>query len=188
MWTCGPALPSWARVLALTGVPRPAGGWVWTFVCPVSNKLVPVLYFDPRQGRFVSPPMFGRDLEPTGPEANRPLWRKWMKAWQQKQKYDLSGPSRSTMTNGKIREIFDKTIDQTMRLYLYAENNIPKLALFDLGHASRSAISRRRRIPIAGSVYYREKSGALRMKAEFTKKFGLVSKLPNKSRSHQKRR
>ena len=169
------------QILIVTGEPTKAGGWVWKFTCPLSKRQVQVLYLDLASERFVSRHAIEKKLPQRRPRTRR-LWRNWMKACDTKAAFCLDGPGAQSAGGWAIIEIFDETIDQAARLYYYRENHLPKMTLIDVGYASFKATLKKRR-PRANLTwpYYRDKFGALRMKAKFRKKFSVLTGLPNKS-------
>src|SRR6266850_4918715 len=57
------AHPSWQtlpRVVLLAGIPNKDGGWLWRFLCPITRKLVQVVYFDEDSQLLVSRAALGR--------------------------------------------------------------------------------------------------------------------------------
>jgi hypothetical protein len=175
VWIDHEHLKQVGQILILTGEPTKAGGWIWKFTCPLSKRQVQVLYLDVARERFVSRYAIERKLRPRRPRTRR-LWQNWLEAVETKSDFSLEGPNALTAAGRGIIEIFDKAIDLRKRLYYYAENNLPKLTLLDVGIASRVATLKARRGRANPDwPYYRDKSGALRMKAKFRKKSGLLS-------------
>ena len=59
-WVTNPKWNMISHPIPLSGEPKHAGGWIWRFSCPHSNKLVQTLHFDPENGLFVSREAIGR--------------------------------------------------------------------------------------------------------------------------------
>ncbi len=174
------------QILILTGEPTKAGGWIWKFTCPLSRRQVQVLYLDLGSERFVSRHAIEKKLPERRPRTRR-LWRNWKEACETKAEFCLDGPGAQTAGGRTIIETFNKTIALTARLFYYRENHLPKVTIINVGYASLMATLKKRRARANPAwPYYRDKSGALRMKAKFKKKSGLLTGILKKTRPRQK--
>ena len=168
------------QTVFLTGTPAKVGGWLWRVSCPETRQQVPALYLAPDGDRFVSREATGLKYRRANSKADRALRRGFK--LMQKLQTDHWGPGIGLppgMTDRTFNRLNDQLTKEHIR-YLCAllrkadpefddeEPPPPKHAAQPPRQLDRSMV----RDP---SVYYRDKSGTLKMRAKYEKKFGLTT-------------
>src|SRR6267378_6373634 len=168
------------QTVFLTGTPAKVGGWLWRVSCPETRQQVGALYLAPDGDRFLSREATGLNCRRAHSKADR-AWRRCSKLMQKLQT-DHCGPGIG-QPPGMSDRMFDKLewrLKKEDIRYLCAvlgradpefhdeEPPPPKHAAQQPRQLDRSMV----RDP---SVYFRDKSGTLKMRAKFEKKFGLTT-------------
>jgi len=166
------------QTVYLTGTPAKVGGWLWRVSCPETRQQVPALYLAPDGDRFLSREATGLKYRRANSKADRAL-RRCFKLMQKLQT-DHCGPGIGKPP-GMSDRVFDKLEWQLKKediRYMCAVLGKADPEFHDEEpapppqHAARQPQRSMVRDP---SVYYRDKSGTLKMRAKFEKKFGLAT-------------
>jgi hypothetical protein len=167
--------PNWEtvpRFVLLAGIPNKDGGILWRFLCPITRRLVQVLYFDEESQLFVSPAALGRG------QRKSDFFRRIVQ--------DLSHLLKFQHRYGDLQEKPVGMSDLEFRMhkeaaeslnynFLPAASGVPEPILNDDGWFDVVAMSKKpvRKASVAGGIYYRDKSGALKMNARSKKRLGI---------------
>jgi hypothetical protein len=164
-----------AQTVTLTGTPAQVGGWLWRFTCPETEQQVQAVYLAPGGGSFVSREAAGLKDRRTTP-ADR-YQRRCLKLMH-KLKADHLGPG-----IGKPPGMSDRTFDKldwqltkahTRYLHAVLGKPAPDFPDEEPAPAKRApppALPRASRFN--PSSYFRDKSGALKLRAKFKTKFAM---------------
>ena len=166
------------QTVNLTGTPAKVGGWLWRVSCPETRQQAGVLYLAPDGDRFLPREATGLKYRRARSKADRAL-RRCFKLMQKLQT-DHFGPGIGKPP-GMSDKMFDKLEWQLTKehvRYLCAGLGKPDPEFHDEEpppppkHPPRQP--RRDNVVRDQSIYFRERSGTLKMRAKFKKKFGLA--------------
>jgi hypothetical protein len=160
----------------LTGTPAKVGGWLWRVSCPETRQQVPALYLAPDGDRFVSP----RGERPEIPARQQQSRSRPAAGFQT----DAKAPDRSLgpgiglppgMTDRTFNQLNDRLTKEHIR-YMCAllRKADPEFDDEEPPPPKHTAQQLHRSMVRDPSVYYRDKSGTLKMRAKF-KRFGLAT-------------
>jgi hypothetical protein len=166
------------QTVYLTGTPAKVGGWLWRVICPETREQVPALYLAPDGDRFLSREATGLKYRGARSKAARALRRGFK--LMQKLQTDHWGPGIG-QPPGMSDRVFDKLNYQLTKehiRYMCAGLGKPDPEFYDEEpppppkHPPRQP----RRDNVVGdqSIYFRDRSGNLKVRAKFKKKFGLA--------------
>lgn len=166
--------PDWdtlPRIVLLAGIPNIDGEFVWRFLCPIARRLVQVVYFDKESQLFVSPAAMGRRQRRSDV---RRLERHFIRLLQLQHKYGDLQEKPAGMSDLVFRALKEAAewLDIHIRL---AAGGVPEPIFNDAGWLDVAAMSKRAfpKADVKGRMYYRDKSGALKMNARSKKRLGL---------------
>jgi len=168
------------QTVYLTGTPAKVGGWLWRVSCPETRQQVGALYLAPDGDRFLSSEATGLKYRRANSKADRIL-RRGCKLMQKLQT-DHCGPGIG-QPPGMSDRMFDKLEWQLTKehiRYLCALLRRADPEFHDEEppppqHAAQPPRQLHRSMVRDPSVYFRDKSGTLKMRAKFEKKFGLAT-------------
>jgi hypothetical protein len=172
------------QTVNLTGTPAKVGGWLWRVSCPETGRQAGVLYLAPDGDRFLPREATGLKYRRARSKADRAL-RRCFKLMQKLQT-DHFGPGISKPP-GMSDRMFDKLEWQLLkedvrRLCALLGRDDPEFHDEDPPppkpppQPKRPPQPRRLRSMVRDpSVYSRDKSGTLKMRPKFEKKFGLTT-------------
>src|SRR5450432_1580499 len=172
------------QTVNLTGTPAKVGGWLWRVSCPETRQQAGVLYLAPDGDRFLPREATGLKYRRARSKADRAL-RRCFKLMQKLQT-DHFGPGISK-PHGMSDRMFDKLEWQLIkenvrRLCALLGRDDPEFHDEDPPppkpppQPKRPPQPRRLRSMVRDpSVYSRDKSGTLKMRPKFEKKFGLTT-------------
>ena len=166
--------PNWktlTRFVLLAGIPNKDGGLLWRFLCPITRRLVQVVYFDEKSQLFVSRAAFGRGQRKSDIQQ---IVRNLGHLLKLEHKYgDLQ---EKPVGIGDFEFRMFKEADESLYYdFLLAASGVPEPILNDDGWFDVVAMSKKpvRKTSVRGSIYYRDKSGALKMNARSKKRLGI---------------
>jgi hypothetical protein len=163
------------QTVNLTGTPAKVGGWLWRVSCPETGQQVGVLYLAPDGDRFLPREATGLKYRRARSKADRAL-RRCFKLMQKLQT-DHFGPGFGKPP-GMSDRMFDKlewqlTKEDGRRLSAMLGKPDPEFHDEDPPPPKPPPQPRRLRSMVRDpSVYSRDKSGTLKMRPKFEKKFG----------------
>jgi len=170
------------QTVSLVGTPAKVGGWLWRVNCPETRKQVPALYLAPDGDRFLSCEAIGLKYRRVYTKAGRALRRGFK--LMQKLQTDHFGPGIGKPA-GMSDRVFDKLNYQLTKehlRYMCAGLGKPDPEFWDEEpppppkHPPRLPRQPHRSSVQDPSVHFRDKSGALKMRAKFEKKFGMFDR------------
>jgi len=166
--------PNWEtlpRYVLLTGTPNKDGGLSWRFLCPITRRLVQVVYFDGKSQLFVSRAAFGRGQRKSD---FRRIVRNLSYLLKLEDKYGDLQEKPAGMNDFAFRMLNEAT-ESLNYDFLLAASGVPEPILNDDGWFDVVAMSKKpvRKASVAGGIYYRDKSGALKMNARSKKRLGI---------------
>ena len=166
--------PNWetlTRFVLLAGIPNKDGGLWWRFLCPITRRLVQVVYFDEKSQLFVSPAALGRGQRKSDFRRIVPNLSHLLKL---EHKYGDLQEKPAGMSDLEFRMLKEaaKSLEYD---FLLAASGVPEPILNGDGWFDVVAMSKKlvRKASVAGGIYYRDKSGALKMNARSKKRLGL---------------
>jgi hypothetical protein len=168
------------QTVYLTGTPAKVGGWLWRLTCPETRQQVGALYLLPDGDRFMSGEATGLKHRRLHSKADRAVRRGFK--LMQKLQTDHFGPGVG-QPPGMSDRMFDRLNDQLTKehiRYMYALMGKADPEFHDEEpppppkHPPR--LPRRDNVVRDQSVYFRDKSGTLKMRAKFEKKFGMFDR------------
>jgi len=166
------------QTVNLTGTPAKVGGWLWRVSCPETRQQAGVLYLAPDGDRFLPREATGLKYRRAHSKAARAL-RRCFKLMQKLQT-DHYGPGIG-QPPGMSDRMFDKLewrLKKEHLRYMCALLGKPDPEFHDEEppRPKRPPPPRRlhRSMVRDQSVYFRDKSGTLKMRAKFEKKIGLA--------------
>jgi hypothetical protein len=171
LWGDRPA----AQTVTLTGTPAHVGGWLWRFTCPKTEHQVQAVYLAPGGDSFVSRKAAGLKYRRTTP-ADR-CQRRCLKLMK-KLKTDHPGPGIGKPP-GMSDRTFDKldwqlTKEHTRFLSAALGKPAPDFPDEEPAPAKRPPPPTLPRAPrVDHSSYFRDKSGALKLRAKYKTKFAV---------------
>jgi hypothetical protein len=174
------------QTVYLTGMPAKVGGWLWRVSCPETRQQVGALYLAPDGDRFLSSEATGLKYRRANSKADRGLRRGFK--LMQKLQTDHWGPGIG-QPPGMSDRMFDKLEWQLTKehiRYLCALLRRADPEFYDEEppppkHAAQQPRQLDRSMVRDPSVYFRDKSGTLKMRAKFEKKFGLTTSTHKKN-------
>jgi hypothetical protein len=166
--------PNWKtlpRFVLLAGIPNKDGGLLWRFLCPITRKLVQVVYFDEKSRLFVCRAALGRGQRRSD---FRRIVRDAGRIMKLQHKYgDLSEKptGMSDFAFGILKEEAE-SLDTNFQL---AASGVPEPIWNEDGWFDVVAMSKQpvRKASVEGRIYYRDKSGALKLNARSKKRLGI---------------
>jgi hypothetical protein len=166
--------PDWEtlpRFVLLAGIPNIDGGLVWRFLCPITRGLVQVVYFDEGSQLFVSPAALGRRQRSSD---FRRIERHLGHLLQLQHKHGDLQERPAGMSDLRFRTLKEATEWLNIHFRL-AASGVPEPIFNDDGSFDVVAMSKRPipKADVKGRMYYRDKSGALKMNARSKKRLGL---------------
>jgi hypothetical protein len=160
------------QVLLLKGTPAKIGGWRWRMTCPDTGDQVQSLYLVGGGDRFVSREAAQLKTRPIRTRAER-HWRRCVKLMA-KLKTTHAGPGITKpkgMTERKYLALCYELTCEDLR-YLCAVLKLPPPAILgDEPLPTRKRRARRRNPGVERSIFYRDRSGVLHMRAKFKRRF-----------------
>jgi hypothetical protein len=167
--------PAWdgriaEQVLSLQGTPAKIGGWRWRMTCPDTDEQVQSLYLVRGGDRFVSRKAAQLKTRPLRTREDR-HWRRCEKLMA-KLKTTHPGPGITKPAGMTERKFQALTLDLTCEhlRFLHAVLKRPPPAI--LGDEPLPKPKPRRRNPtVERSTFYRDRTGALHMRAKFKRRF-----------------
>jgi len=160
------------QTVYLSGTPAKVGGWLWRVSCPETREQVPALYLAPDGDRFLSREAAGLKYRRARSKADRALRRGFK--LMQKLQTDHWGPGigqppgMSERTFNKLEWRLKK--EDIRRLCALLGRDDPEFHDEDPPRPKRPPQPRRLRSMVRDpSVYSRDKSGTLKMRAKFKK-------------------
>jgi len=167
------------QTVYLSGTPAKVGGWLWRVSCPETGQQAGVLYLAPDGDRFLPREATGLKYRRARSKRDRAL-RRCFKLMQKLQT-DHFGPGIG-QPPGMSDRMFDKLEWQLIKehiRYLCAGLGKPDPEFHDEEppppkHPARPPRQLDRSMVRDPSVYFRDRSGTLKMRAKFKKRFGLV--------------
>ena len=166
--------PNWEtlpRYVLLVGIPNKDGGFLWRFLCPITRRLVQVVYFDEKSQLFVSPAALGRGQRKSD---IRRIVRNLGHLLKLEHKYGDLQEKPAGMSDLEFRML--KEAAESLDFdFLLAASGVPEPILNDDGWFDVVAMSKKpvRKASVGGGIYYRDKSGALKMNARSKKRLGI---------------
>jgi len=164
--------PEWDDViLRLMGTPMQTGGWIWRWICPLTNRAEQMVYFDWGRERFVSRQAVRLKLRPRKRPRIMPYIRRGFRLNDRFENASDAVGGKPSLAEALIANALEK---EYLRL-CFAENNLPE-PQFEGDFTILPEITKRRlgRDPRAARwMYYRDRAGVLKMKAAFKQRFGL---------------
>jgi len=166
--------PRWetlARFVLLIGIPNKDGGFLWRFLCPITRRLVQVVYFDEKSQLFVSRAAFGRGQRKSD---FRRIVRNLSDLLKLEHKYGDLQEKPAGMSDIHFHML--KEGGESLEYdFLLAASGVPEPILNDDGWFDVVAMSKKpvRKASVAGGIYFRDKSGALKMNARSKKRLGI---------------
>ncbi len=166
------------QTVNLTGTPAKVGGWLWRVSCPETRQQAGVLYLAPGGDRFLPREATGLKYRRARSKRDRAL-RRCFKLMQKLQT-DHFGPGIG-QPPGMSDRMFDKLEWQLIKehiRYLCAGLGKPDPEFHDEEpppppkHPPRQP--RRDNVVRDQSIYFHDRSGNLKMRAKFKKRFGLA--------------
>ena len=175
--------PNWRQVRSM-GRSRggtsgtPASGWLWRVSCPETRQQVPALFLAPDGDRFLSREAIGLKYRRVHTKAGRAL-RRCLKLMQKLQT-DHFGPGIGKppgMSERTFNKLEGRLIKEDMRrLCALLGKDDPEFPDEDPPPPKPPPQPRRLRSMVRDpSVYFRDKSGTLKMRPKFEKKLGLTT-------------
>jgi hypothetical protein len=166
--------PNWKtlpRFVLLAGIPNKDGGLLWRFLCPITRKLVQVVYFDEKSQLFVCRAALGRGQRRSD---FRRIVRDIGHILKLEHKCgDLTEKpaGMSDLAFGMLKEGRD-ALYHDFRL---AASGVPEPILNEDSWFDVVAMSKEpaRKDFDKGRIYYRDKSGALKMNARSKRRLGI---------------
>jgi hypothetical protein len=166
------------QTVYLSGTPAKVGGWLWRVSCPDTGEQVPALYLAPDGDRFLSRKATGLKYRRARSKAARAMRRGFK--LMQKLQTDHWGPGigqppgMSERTFNKLEGRLKK--EDVRRLCALLGRDDPEFPDEDPPPPKPPPPPRRLRSMVRDpSVYSRDKSGTLKMRPKFEKKFGLAT-------------
>ena len=166
--------PNWEtllRYVPLTGISNKDGGLLWRFLCPITRKLVQVVYFDEKSQLFVSRAALGRGQRKSD---FRRIGRYLSNRLELEHKYGDLQEKPAGMSDLEYR-LGKEAADSRQCDFLLAASGVPEPILNEDGWFDVVAMSKKpvRKASAGGGIYYRDKSGALKMNARSKKRLGI---------------
>lgn len=169
--------PAWdgriaEQVLRLKGTPAKIGGWRWRLTCPDTGDQVQSVYLVRGGDRFVSRKAAQLKTRPLRTRAER-HWRRCEKLMA-KLKTTHTGPGITKpkgMTERKYLALCYELTCEDLRFWCAVLKRPPPAILGDEPLPIRKRQARRRNPTVEHSMFYRDRSGALHMRAKFKKRF-----------------
>jgi hypothetical protein len=167
--------PKWEtllRYVLLTGIANKDGGLLWRFLCPITRKLVQVVYFDEKSQLFVSRGALGRGQRKS--DILR-IGRYLSARLELEHKYGDLQEKPAGMSDLEYRLGKEAADEPLSPDFLLMASGVPELILNEDGSADVVAMSKKpvRKASAGGGIYYRDKSGALKMHARSKKRLGI---------------
>jgi hypothetical protein len=167
--------PNWEtlpRVVLLAGIPNIDGGLLWRFLCPITRRLVQVVYFDKESQLFVSPAALGCRQ----PNSDfRRIERHLSRLLQLQHKYGDLQEKPAGMSDLAFR-MLKEAAEWLNYDFQLAASGVPEPILNDDGWFDVVAMSKKpvRKASVGGGIYYRDQSGAIKMNARSKKRLGIA--------------
>jgi hypothetical protein len=166
--------PDWKtlpRFVLVAGIPNKDGGLLWRFLCPITRKLVQVVYFDEKSRLFVSRSALGR-------QQRRSDFSRIVRDVVQILKLEHKCGDLTEKPARMSDLAFDMLKEERDALYHefhLAASGVPEPILNEDGWYNVVAMSKRpaRKDFDKGRIYYRDKSGALKMNAKSKRRLGM---------------
>jgi hypothetical protein len=169
--------PNWKtlpRIVLLVGIPNIDGGWVWRFLCPITRKLVQVVFYDEESQLFVSPAARGRRQRRS--DVRRFLRHIGHALEQLEHKYGDLEQKPAGMSDGTFSLLKEVADSHHVDFHLSA-SGVPEAILNDTGSFDVVAMSKQhavRKNTAGAGTYYRDRSGVLKLTARSKKRLGIT--------------
>jgi hypothetical protein len=166
--------PDWEtlpRFVLLAGLPNKDGGLLWRFLCPITRKLVQVVYFDEKSQLFVCRPALGRRQRRSD---FRRIDRHTGHILKLEHKYGDLTEKPAGMSDFAF-DMLKEASDALNRDFRLAASGVPEPILNEDGSFDVVAMSKKptRKDFDKSRIYYRDKSGALKMNAKSKRRLGM---------------
>jgi hypothetical protein len=165
--------PKWKtlpRFALLIGIRNLDGGHLWRFLCPITRQLVQVVCYDSDSGLLVSPAALGR---PQRKADFHRIERDLTLLLPLQEKYGDLEERPAGMTDFAF-EFFKLASDALTNDFYFAASGLPAPILDDDGWPDVLAMTQRRvQHHSKSGVFYRDRSGALKLNARSKKRLGI---------------
>jgi hypothetical protein len=159
------------QTLFLTGTPAKIGGWRWRVTCPDTNRQLQALYLAPGGDRFLSREAAELKYRRAYSEADRAV-KRGLKLME-KLKTTHWGPGIGKpegMSDRRFQRLEDQLCKEHIRMLCAIYKKRPP----DFCDEEPQPVTLRNDKAVRShSIHYRDKSGALKMRSRFKKKYGL---------------
>jgi hypothetical protein len=157
-------------VILVTALATKESELIWRFLCPVSRRLVQVVFLDQKNGRFVAREAIGRKLRQSNFSG---LVSKFQRTMEMEHKCKITEEGKPKGMS-QIAYEFYVELNESLELDLYlAANGLSAPKYYSDGAFNVVAMATTKTTQGASSIYSRDKPGTLRLNARSKKRLGI---------------